>query len=366
MRIVYGVHGYGRGHATRALAVLGELSRRHELLILGGGEAYASIWPDFPIVRIPTLGYFYAPQGRRSNWLTFRRNFSAVADLLLRGPAFQQVVEQVRDFRPDVVISDAEPWTHRAARRLRIPRIGFDHFGIMAYCRPPMPWADRLLSLRDVFVYRRLMGRPERVIVSSFYDAPPRYPGVKVIGPLLRSAVLQTPARSGNYLLAYFNNGEHQLTPSVEAALRAAPLRTLVYGTPRRGADGNLDFRPPSNLPFLEDLAGCRGVISTAGNQLVGEALHFGKPMLVMPEDCVEQRLNGAAVERMGIGMQTTFRRFRVEHIQRFLAGEAEYHAAIARCRRDGRREAIEAIEQFLDELAGRSGAPSDRMVSAA
>ena len=36
MRIVYGIHGYGRGHATRALGVLPELRQRHEVLGLAG------------------------------------------------------------------------------------------------------------------------------------------------------------------------------------------------------------------------------------------------------------------------------------------------------------------------------------------
>src|ERR1700685_3997997 len=36
MRIVYGVHGYGWGHATRALGVLPDLMRPHEVLVLAG------------------------------------------------------------------------------------------------------------------------------------------------------------------------------------------------------------------------------------------------------------------------------------------------------------------------------------------
>lgn len=355
-RIVYGVHGYGRGHATRSLSVLPELRRLHEVLILAGGEAYAAIWPDLPVVRIPTLGYYYGPRGRRSNWQTFKRNLPAVLDLILRGPAFQMVLDAVRDFRPDVVISDAEPYTHRVARRLHVPRIGFDHFGVMAYCRPPLPWGDRLLSRRDVLVYKALMGQPQRVIVSSFYDAPPARPGVCVVGPMLRPQVLSVQPRPGAFLLVYLNNGVHQFTPRVEAALRGLECRVLVYGTQRQGSQGNLEFRPPSNLPFIEDLAGCRAVISTAGNQLVGEALHLGKPMLVMPEDCVEQRLNAAELERMGIGMRIAADAISAAAIRAFLAQEQRFAARIRQHQRDGRTEALAAVERFIAELTTRPG----------
>jgi uncharacterized protein (TIGR00661 family) len=358
VRIAYGIHGYGRGHATRTLALLPELARRHDLLILAGGEAHAAIWPDFPVLRIPTLGYHYGRAAKRSNWRTLRGNFSRVLDLLLRGPAYQMVLEAVRDFRPDVVISDAEAWSHRAARHLGIPRIGFDHFGILAYCKPPMPWRDRLLSRRDVLVYRALMGQPQRVLISSFYEAPPQRPGVHIVGPILRPELHRLQATRGAYLLAYFNNGAHQLTCDVEQALRSAGRRVVVYGTARQGVQGNLEFRSPSNLPFLEHLAGCRAVITTAGNQLVGEALHLRKPLLVFPEDCVEQRLNAAAVERMGIGMRLDLKRLTADVINEFLAREEGYRAAAERWARDGRHQALDAIERFLCELAATPRSP--------
>ena len=353
MRIVYGVFGHGRGHATRTAAVLPELSRRHEVQIFAGGDAYDALSTRYRIVRIPALGYGYAESGRCSDYVTLRNNVWHVLDILLRGPTFQSVQEAMQDFRPDVVISDAEPWTHHVARRLGIPRIGFDHFGIMAYCRPTIPWGDRIRSRRDVLIYRHLTGRPERVIVSSFYHAPPSRPGVAVVGPLLRDEVLKARPTRGTYLLAYFNKGEHQFTPQVQRALHEIDLPVLVYGTPRQGADGKLSFRPPSDLPFLEDMAGSRAVISTAGNQLVGEALHLGKPLLVMPEDSVEQRLNAASLARMGVGMQVRQRDFSADVIREFLGNEASYVETIRQWKRDGRREAIDTIERFLAELTG-------------
>jgi UDP:flavonoid glycosyltransferase YjiC (YdhE family) len=94
MRILYGVHGYGRGHATRTLAVLPHLAARHHVLILAGGDAYQTISPAYQVVRIPTLAFAYN-QGpgprRRSNRQTLRRNLPAVLDLLWQGPTFELV-----------------------------------------------------------------------------------------------------------------------------------------------------------------------------------------------------------------------------------------------------------------------------------
>jgi UDP:flavonoid glycosyltransferase YjiC (YdhE family) len=125
-----------------------------------------------------------------------------------------------------------------------------------------------------------------------------------------------------------------------------------IYGTAFQGQQGRLQFLPPSSLPFIEDLAGCRAVLSTAGNQLVGEAIYLGKPVLVMPERCVEQRLNAAAVERLGIGMQITREQFTTDRIRVFLGRLDHYSQNMRRHVRDGLHEALDAIETYLAELA--------------
>jgi uncharacterized protein (TIGR00661 family) len=361
MRIVYGVHGYGRGHATRALAILPELSRNHQVLILAGGDAHAAIHGDFQVHRIPTLGFAYGPgTGKRSNFHTFRRNFSAIMDLKLRGPVFEMVQNVMEEFEPDIVISDAEAWTHHVAQHLRIPRISVDHIGIMAYCKPRIEWHDRIEAQFDTIVYRMLMGRPERIIVSSFYDAPARRAGVRVVPTLVRAAVHDLTPSWGEHLLVYFNRGKDQFNKRIYKTLHEAGCPVRVYGGNREGQDGNLTFLPPSNLPFLEDLASCRGVISTAGNQLMGETIYLGKPVLVIPERCVEQRLNAAGVVRLGIGMRTTRGKFKPRVIKEFLARTDEFRANMKNHVRDGLRETLSALEEFMRELAPAHAASDD------
>lgn len=361
MRIIYGVMGYGRGHATRTATVLPDLMRQHDVMILAGGDAYAQLEPMFPdaIQRIPTLGYRYTTRGKRSAFLTAKENLPAVLDLIWRGPTLAMVMQMIRDFGADVIISDAEAYTQRAGKRLDIPRITFDHFGILTHCKPALAPGDRWKCERDRLAYLMLMGQPTHVIVSSFYDAPPRRPGVRVVGPLLRDEVLRVSPRDEEYLLAYFNNGAFQFTPWVETALKHCGRPVRVYGTQRIGTQDNLDFRPPGNEAFIDDLAGCAAVISTAGNQLVGEALHFGKAMLVMPEECVEQRCNALAVKRLGIGMQVAHRQLSAMVIRDFLSRLDEFEENIRHNTRDGRREALEAIDANLHELAGRPSKPT-------
>jgi uncharacterized protein (TIGR00661 family) len=354
MRILYGVHGYGRGHATRTLAVLPHLAAQHRLLVVAGGDAYQAIAPDYDVVRIPTLGFAYnhgnGPR-RRSNWHTIRHNLSGVLDLVCGGPTLALVRDAMAEFAPDVVVADAEPYTHHAAAALKVPRISFDHIGIMTHCRPALAAGDWLESWVDTSIYRLLVGRPERVIVSSFYHAEPRRPGIRVVGTLPRQEIRGLLPRRDEHLLVYLNRGRDQLHAGILRTLEEVGCPVHIYGTAQRGRVGALTFLPPSNLPFLEDLASCCAVVSTAGNQLVGEALFLGKPILVFPERCVEQRMNALAVEQLGIGMRADFRDFTTTRLRAFLERLDGFRESIARHVRDGVPEALAALDQFLHEL---------------
>ena len=356
VKILYGVHGYGRGHAVRAQAVLGELSRDCDVLVLAGDDAYDQLRGDHRVVRIPVLRYYHNKRGRRSSWLTIRRNARVVLDLLFAGPAFQMVLREMRRFAPDVVLSDSEGWTHRAARALGIPRISFDHYGIMAYCSLEMSPLDRLICRLESLVYGMLVCEPERIIVTAFYEGRPRRGNVvKVVGPILRPEVRRARPAAGEHLLVYFSNAPVHFTPHIEESLGKLGCPVKVYGPDREGTAGNIEFCRIANVPFVRDLASCRAVFSTAGNQLISEAIHFGKPLLVMPEKALEQRLNAQFVHRWEIGMRTRAEDVSAELLRGFLDRTDEFAANMRSHRRDGLAEAVAAIKQAVAELAAGS-----------
>ncbi|HET6438291.1 MAG TPA: glycosyltransferase family protein, partial [Anaeromyxobacter sp.] len=220
MRIAYGVHGYGRGHAVRSLTVLTELARRHDLLVLcgGGGGDALPILARFGAVEIPGLTFGYRG-ARLSAMRTVRENARMLASLLLGAGPVAEVERLLTAFRAEVVISDSEPLVLRAAGRLGIPRIGFDHVGVIAWCRPEASPKDALELGRDRLLYRLLLGSPEHVIVSSFFFAPPRRRDVTVVPPVLRERVLEAKVRDDGHLLVYFNQPQ-LFTADVLSALR--------------------------------------------------------------------------------------------------------------------------------------------------
>lgn len=354
MRIAYGVMGYGRGHAMRTAAVLPALMQEHEITVFAGGDAYDVLAPQFPTVRIPVIGYRYNARGGHSLPRTIGENLAPLGDLLFGGASTVAMEREFRERGIQLAISDSEAWTHRVARNLRLPRISFDHVGIIAYCKPHFPADLWLAGKRDALGYRAAMGVPERILISSFYQAEPLYANTRIVGPMLRDEVLAAKPQQGDYLLCYFNKGEHQYLPHVDRALRLLDCPVIVYGTPYRGPSENLDFRAPSSAGFVRDLAGCRAVLSTAGNQTIGEAVHLGKPILAVPEDAFEQRLNAHIIETMGVGARADLRSLTPSDVDRFMGNIDWYRSHMREHARDGRAEAIETLHGYINELGTR------------
>lgn len=336
----------------RTAAVLPALMKHHEVTVYAGNDAWEALLPHFPTVRIPTIGYRYTAKGKLSLALTTYQNLSVAADLLLGGKGSKFLDEEFERTQPDLVISDSEGWTLRAARRFGIPTITFDHVSIIAHCLPPL---SRKLWWRghfDAFGYKALVGEPDRLLISSFHTALPRRPNIDIVGPILRPEVKAAKSSDGDFLLAYFNKGEHQYKPHVEKALQGVPFKVVVYGTTKPpSVQGNLIYKAPSRDTFAEDMAGCKAILSTAGNQLLGEALHFKKPVFCLPEDCFEQRLNAYMVQRMGIGVGGELDSLNGDQIESFLVNHESYKANMDGRLNEGTEQAIAILYRYIAEL---------------
>lgn len=360
MRLAYGVNGYGRGHAMRVRALLPELGRRHEWLLLAGADAYDALSTDYSVVRIPNLRYYYGRPGRVSVWQTLVRNAPMALDLWLGGAGVEMVADALRAYRPDVVLSDGEAYVLRAAERLGIPRITLDNVAQMAYCELDLRGYDRFDRWLNGLGYRLLLGVPDRIIIASFFSAPVSRDDIVQIGPIIRREAAEVAPTRGDYLLVYISK-EGEYTPRVEQALLDAGVPARIYGAPRRGSLRHLLFKPLANRPFIDDLAGCRAVFGTTGNQLLGEVIYYGKPMLAMPIDCMEQRLNAIMLERLGMGRMIRPADVTGAAIRSFLEAESEFLARVPPRRRDGLAEAIGALDGCITELtADRRDARSD------
>lgn len=193
--------------------------------------------------------------------------------------------------------------------------------------------------------------RQHHTISSSFFHPQPKAGASRVtfVGTLLRPALLEAEVTEQPHLLAYCRR---DMPACVLETLRKAGREVRVYGLGEKPDDGDLRYRPISETGFLTDLASSHAVVASAGNQLIGECLYLGKPILALPElGQDEQAINGVLLERMNGGRSARPDSLTPRILLEFLAERDRFGESIDRGFAHGLPAAEAALEQALREV---------------
>lgn len=318
-RILFGVAGEGFGHSSRA-ELLGRrlLEAGHEVRFAASRKSLQYLRQYFPEQVSEIHGLSFAlRQGRVNPLLTtwqnvrdYRRGFG------LNRRFFK---EQIRSLKPDLVISDFEPFSAWWAWRHRLPCISIDNEHVLTLCDlDPIPnhRKDRFLAKA---VTRGYHTWADAYIIMTFFKAPVKHSRAVLVPPVIRDIVQNTQPWSGDHIVSYSTDSGPSTRRRFTEVLHQFPnQRFFVYGFDQNLEDRNVLFKKTSTEHFIHDLAGCRGVVATAGFSLLSECLHFRKKMLLTPvAGQYEQVINAHYTEKAGLGIDS--RKLSPADMERFL-----------------------------------------------
>lgn len=356
-RLIYALSGEGRGHSSRAMAVASKLRRRgHELVFCCGGTARKVLEKkDEPVVPVPALQH--AMEDNRVQVLeTIQCNWKSV---LNASDTIDRLSDAFRSFGADLLITDFEAFSPRAAAQINLPTLSFNHQQVITETRYPLSpehWWDALLAR---LVIRSIAPRdPVHILLTSFYFPQVKRPdSTTLVPPIIRQEVLERTPSEQDHILVYYNHGEG--ADQVLESLRRVDASFVVYGFPQAPSaepDAQLILKEPSIDGFLDDLATSRAVICTAGFTLMSEALYLGKPLLVVPNQGIfEQTLNALFLERETLGESVAQPELTPERIERFLARTVKYKTCMTNLRTCGNDDAVNCIENILHQFMPRT-----------
>ena len=313
MKCLFVVQGEGRGHMTQAIALRQRLEKAgHEVCLTMVGVSRFRTLPNFFAQRMKgPVTTFESPvlvADRHERGVSFAR--TAVHSFLSL-PRFTLSVFRIRReinrHRPDVVVNFFDLMCSISfLLRLRRPRhvcVGHQfYFQHPDFVRPE---ASLLGDLAFRLLTRCSAFRADLRLALSFRPGEPSGIGLRVVPPILRSEILEAEAHEGSHLVAYL------LNPGYAEQIEDWHRRNqdvVVHGFwDRRGAAAEtqlgpgLTFHGLDDRKFVELLAGCRSLITTAGFESVCEALYLGKPVLVVPTaGHLEQHYNASDAESSG------------------------------------------------------------------
>lgn len=366
-RIVYALSGQGRGHTSRVLAVSDALRQRgHDVRFCCGGTARAILEQEGePVIPVPALR-----QVMEGNALCFFQTIGTNLKHILAMPRIlARLAEAFRTFQADLLITDFEAFSPRAARRIGLPVLSFNHQEVVTETEYDLPREFRPAAWLAITTIKFIVPRrAHHVLLSSFFFPPLKHPErTTLVPPIIRPAVQAVTARRGDHVLVYYNE-THGGTYVLDC-LRETDAEFIVYnfGQPANAtAYPNLTFKEPSLDGFLEDLATSRAVLCTAGFTLISEALYLGKPLLVVPNRGIfEQTLNALFLKREGLGEAVIGRCITAEDVQRFLSRLDTYEKHLRDRPACGNANAVACIEQVLEEVGASVNTPAPSAVVA-
>lgn len=353
--IFYSMAGEGRGHATRVRTVVELLRAEHRLILLAPGDAYDLLEPAYrgsevEVVQIPCLRFAY-DRAQKVSWPGSAKLAVKYVGGLRR--LVRELGDRMRSERADLLLTDFDPGAPRAAEAVGVPYVALDHqsfmwAGDLAFLPAGLRTQAKLMVPGLRFMYRR----QTHTISSSFFKPEPKGEAardVTFVGSMLRENLLAAEVQRGDHLVAYCRR---TMPANVLETLRSSPIEVRVYGLGEKPDDGPLRFRPISEDGFVADLATARAVVATAGNQLLGEVLYLGKPVLALPEaGQSEQLINCHFLDRMGGGEWVVPHRLDPARLATFLERADSLAGNIDREFARGNEKALAAIESQLERI---------------
>jgi len=296
-RLAYFVHGRGRGHASRALSIVPALrAAGYEVKLLGSGDA-------LPVLR--TLG---TVQPR-----ALVKPGPAVALSLWRRRAEEK--QFLREAAVDMIISDGDQGALLAAHALGLPSIAIGHDLVFSRCSLPDS-----LSQRDLLHQRANALIPTylstRRVAVNFLPVHTKDPGTRVARPEIAT---HTPGPRSDRLVCYFRDDNAQ---QVLALARSVASDVISYV-------GSASDQLLERDAFRALLCSARGVVGSAGSNLIAECVTFGVPMLALYRaGDAEQALNAQLLARAKLGVAACISAVDAETLrvfwQRTAAGDFE------------------------------------------
>jgi uncharacterized protein (TIGR00661 family) len=366
-KIVYGVSGEGSGHSSRARVIAAHLLRSgHSVKVVSYDRGVRNLRDDFDVFEIEGL-HISSRDNRVSKVRTLTENLRKLTQGHRKLTSLRR--EVFKAIRPDCVFTDFEPMTAYLANHYGLPLISVDNQHRLRYMRYPCPPRLRQDKSLTRNIIRAMVPAPDVALVTTFFYGTPKNAYTFLFPPILRQVVLElTPVR-GDHILVYLTGGFESFVSRLADFRRE---RFVIYGYDRDEQVGNLRYKPFSKDGFLNDLAGCKAVMATAGFTLSTEALYLRKPYLAMPMNGqFEQEINAHFLDRLGYGKSIL--RPTGTAIGDFLYRIPDYVDRLKDYQAEGNRKILRKVDALLADNCAlarqfhtqRSGyAPSDGLPS--
>ncbi len=303
-KIIYAVAGEGFGHSSRAHLIGQRLIDAGNDVIFAASEKSLVYLRQYFGERVkPGFGLSFAySKGKVKALGTVKKNLLRVPSAVRESKELFR--KHLKDFEPDVVLTDFEPITAWWAFVKKVPFVSIDNEHLLTICRLEHRRKNIWPRFTSYVVTKSYFFGADKYIILNFFQAPLKFKNACLAPPIIRPIVTQLKTTSNGTIVYYTTiaYGKEQL---LDIFGKFPGVKFIIYGFDVDEERGNCLFKKRSTEGFLNDLAASSGVIASAGFSLISECLYLKKKMLLLPvAGQYEQMLNAQYVEELGLGVQ--------------------------------------------------------------
>ncbi|MGY6742257.1 MAG: glycosyltransferase family protein [Cecembia sp.] len=318
MKFLFIVQGEGRGHMTQAISMSQYLDKSgHDVVAVCIGKSSRRKIPEFvfssfpcPVLTFDSPNFVTDQKGKEIR--LFQTITQNLAKTVVFGQSLKTIDHLVKKHQPDVILNfyDLLGGIYNLLYRPKSKFWVIGHQYLIGHQDFPFAKGQALQKL--LFIWNTkltALGAEKELALSLRPMEAPKRKKLKVLPPLLRKAIKSLHPTSGNYFLSYVVNPGYG--EEIIAFAKAHPQIQIVAFWDKKDAPEifsptpNLTFHQVNDSLFLEKMAGCKGLLCTAGFESICEAFYLGKPVMVVPvKGQYEQACNALDTEISGAGMQ--------------------------------------------------------------
>jgi uncharacterized protein (TIGR00661 family) len=203
----------------------------------------------------------------------------------------------IKEFKPDLAITDYEPLTYILSKIYRIPLISIGNHHAIDYVKIKIPAKYYPQYLLTKAVSKSFTPKADFFIITSFLNIK-NSKNIFFVPPIVREEVKKIKPKEKSFILCYFNNVN---ADKILPLLKQINEKFIIYGFNINKKHDNLEFRTKET--FLLDLKDCKAIIATSGYTLISEALYLKKPYFAIPQrGQFEQVFNALTLKKEGFG----------------------------------------------------------------
>ncbi|MBU4502460.1 MAG: hypothetical protein KKA79_07725 [Nanoarchaeota archaeon] len=356
MRILFAVTGVGYGDATREHANIEAFLKKDpntKIMVAGYDNSLKYFKPKFPTIEI--RGYKFTEQTMKFSAMKFALSnyplpFKWTADAI-------KLKKQVKEFNPDIIISDFEPVGMILSRLLKKKGVFVFAYDPQAYkiCPYKNPktnlqakYFNTLYKSANAVIIPKLLGRKKETYKKKYHyvnpiirtkpsELPPKDELMESLGlerePIM---VMLGGSKFGNILANKIMHFAHLFNEDF-----------IIFGSQiEKKYRKNVKYYP-FKKNVLEYMKVSKGVITLGGHLTLSETLAFKKPAMIFPiADHVEQILNAYTLEGVS-HVRYNLKDLR-KHIKTFLRNLDPLKKRIPKIEFNGSEQIVDIVYNML------------------